>query len=91
MSKMMLASQVLAEWVKTYTVKEESLLFGLIEELKRAVVTVTMLQVSIDDADDEKSLQGVNVALIHALRNMTNLYEEVADQIVPTSQKGGAE
>lgn len=90
MSKKMIASSVLAEWVRVLTTPEETFLYGMIEELKKAVVDVTMLQVTIDDADDEKTLQGVNVVLIHALRNMNNLYDEVKDQMAALPERSDA-
>lgn len=90
MSKKMIASSVLAEWVRVWTTPEETFLYGMIEELKKAVVDVTMLQVTIDDADDEKTLQGVNVVLIHALRNMNNLYDEVKDQMAALPERSDA-
>ena len=90
MSKKMIASSVLAEWVGVWTTPEETFLYVMIEELKKAVVDVTMLQVAIDDADDEKTLQGVNVVLIHALRNMNNLYNEVKDQMAALPERSDA-
>ena len=53
-----------------------------------------MIQVDLDAEEYDvqiKTLQKVNAAIVHALRNLKDLYEEVEDQIIPTNPKKGGE
>lgn len=94
MTKRLIASEEVANWINAYVDKTDCDLWYMIEDLKQALLDTTMIQVDLDadEYDDQiKTLQKVNAAIVHALRNLKDLYEEVEDQIIPTNQKKGGE
>lgn len=94
MSKRLIASEEVTKWIIAFVDKTDCDLWYMIEDLKQALLDTTMIQVDLDAeeyADQIKTLQKVNAAIVHALRNLKDLYEEVEDQIIPTNPKKGGE
>lgn len=91
MSTRLIASQEVMNWIDASTSKEDCDLCYMINDLKQALIDTAMLQVDIDEDDNGqlKRLQSVNAAIVHALRNLNSLYEEVEDQIIPSKEKKG--
>ena len=92
MSNRWIASQEVTCWINAYVDKTDCDLWYMIEDLKQALLDTTMIQVDLDAEEYDvqiKTLQKVNAAIVHSLRNLKNLYEEVEDQIIPTNQKKG--
>jgi hypothetical protein len=91
MSKKMIASEKVALWIGAGVSKEDCDLWYMIKDLKQALLDVAMLQVDIDEEEEEqiKTVQSISAAIVHALRNLNGLYEELEDEIVPTHWKGG--
>lgn len=94
MSNRWIASQEVTCWIDANVDKTDCDLWYMIEDLKQALLDTTMIQVDLDtdEYDDHiKTLQKVNAAIVHALRNLKDLYEEVEDQIIPKNPKKGGE
>lgn len=92
MSERWIASQEVTHWIDASVDKKDCDLWYMIEDLKQALLDTTMIQVDLDAEEYDaqiKTLQKVNAAIVHALRNLKDLYEEVEDQIIPTNQKKG--
>ena len=72
MSKRLIASVEVTNWIYANTCKEDCDLFYMINDLKQALIDTAMLQVDIVEDDDGqlKRLQSVNAAIVHALRNL---------------------
>lgn len=92
MSKKMIASEKVALWIDAGVGKEDCDLWYMIKDLKQALLDAAMLQVDIDEEEEEqiKTVQSISAAIVHALRNLTSLYEELEDEIIPRHPKGGA-
>lgn len=92
MSKTLIASEAVAGWLITGVDKKDCDLWYMIMDLKQALLDAAMLQVDIDEDEKEqlKTLQTISAAIVHALRNLSELYDEVKDQIVVNAPKGGA-
>lgn len=93
MSKRLIASQEVAYWIEANVGKEDCDLWYMIEDLKKALLDAAMLQVDIDKEETKqiKTVQSISAAVVHALRNLNSLYEELEDEIVPKHPKGGAQ
>ena len=92
MSKKLIASEEVSLWIEANFDKKDCDLWYMIRDLKQALLDAAMLQVDIDEEEKEqiKTVQTISAAIVHALRNLNSVYEELEDEIVPTHQKGGA-
>lgn len=91
MSKKLIASEKVSLWIEANFDKNDCDLWYMIVDLKKALLDAAMLQVDIDKDETEqiKTVQSISAAIVHALRNLNGLYEELEDEIVPTHWKGG--
>ena len=93
MSKLMVGSSVLREWIEAPDGdKEYTDLFSMIEDLRNSILRVVKVQAVLGfNCEEIKLLQYVNSTMVGIEENLQKLFNEVQDQIVPYTQKGGKE
>lgn len=93
MSKLMVGSSVLREWIEAPDGdKEYTDLYIMIDGLKDSILEVVKVQASLGYSnDDVEKLQKVNEIMVGVVESLEELFNEVQDQIVPYTQKGGKE
>ena len=91
MSKLMIGSSVLREWIEAPDGdKEYTDLYIMIDGLKDSILEVVKVQASLGYSnDDVEKLQKVNEIMVGVVESLEELFNEVQDQIVPYTQKGG--
>ncbi|MCQ2302272.1 MAG: hypothetical protein MJZ94_06605 [Bacteroidales bacterium] len=91
MSKLMIGSSVLREWIEAPDGdKEYTDLYIMIDELKSSILNVVKVQTRMGfDCEDNKMLQYVNATMVGVAESLQKLFEEVQDQIIPLAREGG--
>lgn len=91
MSKLMVGSSVLREWIEAPDGdKEYTELFSMIEGLRNSILRIVKVQAALGFRSEENDmLQYVNSTIVCIEENLQKLFNEVQDQIVPYTQKGG--
>lgn len=89
MSKLMVGSSVLREWIEAPDGdKEYTDLYIMIDGLKDSILEVVKVQASLGYSnDDVKKLQKVNEIMVGVVESLEELFNEVQDQIVPLARK----
>ena len=91
MSKLMVGSSVLREWIEAPDGdKECTELYSMIEGLRNSILRIVKVQAVLGFRSEENDmLQYVNSTIVCIEENLQKLFNEVQDQIVPYTQKGG--
>ena len=91
MSKLMVGSSVLREWIEAPDGdKEYTDLYSMIEGLRNSILRIVKVQTVLGFRSEENDmLQYVNSTMVCIEENLQKLFNEVQDQIVPYTQKGG--
>ena len=91
MSKLMVGSSVLREWIESPDGdKEYTDLYSMIEGLRNSILRIVKVQAVLGFRSEENDmLQYVNSTIVCIEENLQKLFNEVQDQIVPYTQKGG--
>ena len=91
MSKLMVGSSVLREWIEAPDGdKEYTDLYSMIEGLRNSILRIVKVQAALGFRSEENDmLQYVNSTMVGIEENLQKLFNEVQDQIVPYTQKGG--
>lgn len=91
MSKLMVGSSVLREWIEAPDGdKEYTDLYSMIEGLRNSILRIVKVQAKLSfECEENKMLQYVNATMVCVAESLQKLFEEVQDQIVPYTQKGG--
>lgn len=91
MSKLMVGSSVLREWIEAPDGdKEYTDLYSMIEGLRSSILHIVKVQAVLGfDCEENKLLQYASATMVGIEENLQKLFNEVQDQIVPYTQKGG--
>ena len=91
MSKLMVGSSVLREWIEAPDGdKEYTGLYSMIEDLRNSILYIVKVQAVLGfDCEENKMLQYVNATMVGIEENLQKLFNEVQDQIVPLAREGG--
>ena len=91
MSKLMVGSSVLREWIEAPDGdKEYTDLYIMIDGLKDSILEVVKVQASLGYSnDDVEKLQKVNEIMVGVVESLEELFNEVQDQIIPLAREGG--
>ena len=91
MSRLMVGSSVLREWIEAPDGdKEYTELYSMIEGLRNSILCIVKVQAVLGFRSEENDmLQYVNSTIVCIEENLQKLFNEVQDQIVPYTQKGG--
>ena len=91
MSKLMVGSSVLREWIEAPDGdKEYTDLYIMIDGLKDSILEVVKVQALLGYSnDDVEKLQKVNEIMVGVVESLEELFNEVQDQIIPLAREGG--
>ena len=91
MSKLMVGSSVLREWIEAPDGdKENTELYTMIEGLKSSILDVVKVQARLgSDCEANKLLLLASATMVGVAESLQKLLDEVEDQMIPFDTEGG--